>query len=247
MKPAVIHPALSAAAGMCSCPSCSAQQRIKVPLVQTHHLKWNADRELFMGICAWGICAYSAAHWRTHTPQSECKIIQLASCKASFLSWRNNSLETTWQLLESSLCHLTIGGRDCGVQVFQLDRLSCSVHSYFLPEIITKSHQLSVMTTRRNFSSPSLVTQLLFFAWSVPVYLSCYLPSLVQNKCGRGRERVHCLDHTVWELQFKTEHRWTTLLGVFISEKRRQTGLEKTTKKRPEKLKLSPALHYPVF
>lgn len=168
MKPAVIHPALSAAAGMCSCPSCSAQQRIKVPLVQTHHLKWNADRELFMGICAWGICAYSAAHWRTHTPQSECKIIQLASCKASFLSWRNNSLETTWQLLESSLCHLTIGGRDCGVQVFQLDRLSCSVHSYFLPEIITKSHQLSVMTTRRNFSSPSLVTQLLFFCLVCP-------------------------------------------------------------------------------
>lgn len=54
--PAVMHPALSAAASMCSYPSCSAQQRDKVLLVQTHRLKWNADRELFMASCAWGIC-----------------------------------------------------------------------------------------------------------------------------------------------------------------------------------------------
>lgn len=133
----------------------------------------------------------------------------------------NNSLKDTWQYLESLFCHLITCGSDPGVQVFQLDHLSCSVHHYFLPEIITKSHQLSVMTTRRNFSSPSLVTQLLFFARSVPMYLPCYIPPWCKTNGLWESERKspvpgpHCIritiqaraqvDNTAWCLHFGKE------------------------------------------
>lgn len=146
-------------------------------------------------------------HTEGHTPHSQsAKSSNRFLAKLFFLSWMNNSLKDTSQYLESLFCHLITCGSDPGVQVFQLDHLSCSVHHYFLPEIITKSHQLSVMTTRRNFSSPSLVTQLLFFARSVPIYLPCYIPPLVQNKWSVGE----------WE---KESSAWTPLHKNYNSSK----------------------------
>lgn len=83
-----------------------------------------------------------------------------------------------------------------------------------------KPYQISVMTTRRNLSSLSLVSQLGFFTRSVPVYLPCYIPPLVQNKWAVGGREEESSAWTPPHKNYKTEQGWTTLLGVFISGER---------------------------
>lgn len=102
------------------------------------------------------------------------------------------------------------------------------------------------MTTRRNFSSPSLVTQLLFFARSVPVYLPCYIPPLVQNKRSVGEWEKEPSAWTPLHKNYNSRQSTDGQLCLVSSFLKRdwQTGLEKTRRRKLEKLKLSPTLHY---
>lgn len=137
------------------------------------------------------MCIYIVQHTEGH--RHHCQSAKSSSsllAKPVFLSWRNSSWKDTWQQLESSLSHLITGENDCGVQVLQLDSLSCSVHCYFLPEIITKPYRPTAMTTRRNFSSPSLSAGSYFLPVLSPcIYHITSLLSFKINGLWEGKRR----------------------------------------------------------
>lgn len=147
------------------------------------------------------MCIYIVQHTEGHIHHRQsAKSSSRLFAKLISLSWRNSGLKDTWQWLESSLSHLIGGENDCGVQVLQLDGLSCSVHCHFLPEIITKPYWPTVMTTRMNFSSSSLSASSYFLpASSLCIYHVISILSSKINALWAGQRRglvpacPHCI------------------------------------------------------